>query len=227
MLNTVLQILAYVLLVLSAVIVLANIYICFLHYPVLRMRGFTPEQARGGSGIPLVGSLLALLAGILGSTGEQPGWFIPALWTLAIIDPCGAVWALATLVWGFLASRARTSIGVCDDQITQRWLRAGDEFGIRVIAPARLEVPSHGSIVVPALIQDFGGPKGTVVVGRWARRSCKALQNHGYVLWFVVEQDAHNSPERQGVINMLCKWDWYGQPGEQPAWYAESKSRCE
>jgi hypothetical protein len=50
---------------------------------------------------------------------------------------------------------------VLDDAISQAWLEAAKDLGIRVAAP--FTVHSDEPILYEAHVMDFGGPKGTVV----------------------------------------------------------------
>jgi len=50
---------------------------------------------------------------------------------------------------------------VIDEEISQAWLEAAIDLGIRVTAPFTLQ--SGEPITYEAHVMDFGGPKGTVV----------------------------------------------------------------
>lgn len=49
-----------------------------------------------------------------------------------------------------------------DEAISQVWLQAGADLGIRVTAPFTLHVSDLEAITFEAHVLDFGGPRGTV-----------------------------------------------------------------
>ncbi|HEX6885238.1 MAG TPA: hypothetical protein VF530_17825, partial [Planctomycetota bacterium] len=70
-----------------------NAYLSFLHYPILRARGVSRGDYRHVSGIPLVGSLVVLVALFLGLDGNLR----IAAWTLIALDTGGLHWFVLSL----------------------------------------------------------------------------------------------------------------------------------
>jgi hypothetical protein len=52
-----------------------------------------------------------------------------------------------------------------DEAISQAWLQAGSDLGIRVTAPFAVRVSADDSVIYEAHVKNFGGPKGTVIGG--------------------------------------------------------------
>ena len=50
-----------------------------------------------------------------------------------------------------------------DEAISQAWLEAANDLGIRVTAPFTMHVAKDEPLIYEAHVQDFGGVKGTVV----------------------------------------------------------------
>ena len=71
---------------------------------------------------------------------------------------------------------------VLDDAISQAWLEAAKDLGIRVAAP--FTVHSDEPILYEAHVVDFGGPKGTVVgVLDDKLDDCRALKAFTAQIW--------------------------------------------
>ena len=50
-----------------------------------------------------------------------------------------------------------------DEAISEAWVSAGTDLGIRVEAPFAVRVSAEDQVIYEAHVPDFGGPKGTVV----------------------------------------------------------------
>ena len=51
---------------------------------------------------------------------------------------------------------------VVDDAISQAWLEAAKDLGIRVTAPFTIQIGGDEVVTYEARVPDFGGPKGSV-----------------------------------------------------------------
>jgi len=103
---------------------------------------------------------------------------------------------------------------VIDQEISQAWLQAAKDLGIRVAAP--FTVQSGESITYEAHVMDFGGPKGTVVgVLDDKLDDCRATQ--GFYTSNLAP--SYYRCERQHFIATLNDWGWYGPERLRPVWY--------
>lgn len=68
---------------------------------------------------------------------------------------------------------------IIDEDISHAWLAAAKDLGIRVTAPFTIDVDEDESRIYEAPVQDFGGPKGTVVgVVDDRLRDCRQAQGY-------------------------------------------------
>jgi hypothetical protein len=103
---------------------------------------------------------------------------------------------------------------VFDEAISQAWLEAAKDLGIRVAAP--FTVHSDEPITYEAHVMDFGGPKGTVVgVLDDKLDDCRATQ--GFYRSNLASSYRHY--ERQHFVATLNDWGWYGPEELRPVWY--------
>jgi len=108
-----------------------------------------------------------------------------------------------------------------DVRMSEDWQRAKRELGIRVDAPAEILLGGGTLIRVPALVHDFGAPRGTVVVVRHEelRPYRESLLERGYSYSSYGVPDLNRPFDRENTIDMLCEWGWSGEMGKQPGWY--------
>lgn len=101
-----------------------------------------------------------------------------------------------------------------DKDISQAWLEAAEDLGIRVVAPFTLQ--SDTSVTFEAHVMDFGGPKGTVVgVLDDKLVDCRAAQ--GFYTSNLAP--SFRNYERQHFVDTLNDWGWYGPEKLRPVWY--------
>jgi len=111
-----------------------------------------------------------------------------------------------------LPMKART----LDNALSQAWLDAAKDLGIRVTAPFTLHVSKVEAITYEAHVLDFGGQKGTVVgILDDKLRDCRAVQ--GYYCSNLAP--SYRSYKRQHFIDTLNDWGWFGPPELRPSWY--------
>lgn len=104
---------------------------------------------------------------------------------------------------------------VVDEAISQAWLDAAKDLGIRVAAPFTVQADEE-PVTYEAHVVDFGGPKGTVVgVLEEKLDDCRATQG----FYRSNLSPSCRSYERQHFIFTLNDWGWYGPEGLRPAWY--------
>jgi phosphoglycolate phosphatase-like HAD superfamily hydrolase len=105
---------------------------------------------------------------------------------------------------------------IIDEDTSHAWLAAAKDLGIRVTAPFTIDVDSGEPRIYEALVQDFGGPNGTVVgvVGD-SLHDCR--QAKGFYCSNLAP--SYRNYQRQHFIDTLNDWGWFGPPERRPAWY--------
>ena len=94
---------------------------------------------------------------------------------------------------------------VPDREISDAWLEAAEDLGIRVAAP--FTVKSDQPITYEAHVLDFGGPKGTVVgVLDDKLEDCRATQG----FYRSNLSASYRRYEREHFMATLNDWGWYG-----------------
>jgi len=105
---------------------------------------------------------------------------------------------------------------VVDEAISQAWLQAAADLGIRVTAPFTLHVSDVEAITYEAHVLDFGGQRGTVVgVLEDELSDCRTVL--GYYCSNLAS--SYRSYRRQYFIDTLNDWGWFGTSEFRPPWY--------
>ncbi|HEY2361471.1 MAG TPA: hypothetical protein VGK36_10170 [Candidatus Angelobacter sp.] len=105
-----------------------------------------------------------------------------------------------------------------DRQISQAWLDAAGDLGIRVVAPFTLESAPGEATIYEAHILDFGGPKGAVVGALEDDPPWKDIRKiQGY--YGSNLGPSYRQYNRQLFIDTLNDWKWFGQSHGRPPWY--------
>ena len=95
----------HALLAVGGLLCLTNFYLSFLRVPLLLRRGQPREEIRFVSGLPVLGSLLVLVALLLGLDGIER----IAAWSLLVIDTGGLHWFAFSMALDALHERRRGS----------------------------------------------------------------------------------------------------------------------
>ena len=103
-----------------------------------------------------------------------------------------------------------------DEAISLAWLEAGADLGIRVQAPYAVEVSEHEIVLYEAHVQEFGGPKGTVV-GVLADKLDDCRATRGYYASNL--STSYRQYDRAHFIDTLNDWGWFGPAVLRPSWY--------
>jgi hypothetical protein len=104
---------------------------------------------------------------------------------------------------------------IVDEAISQAWLEAAKDLGIRVTAPFTVQVAADEPNTYEAHVLDFGGTKGTVVGGLDDKlRDCRATQ--GYYCSNLAP--SYRCYKKQHFIDTLNDWGWFGPTELRPAW---------
>jgi hypothetical protein len=113
--------------------------------------------------------------------------------------------------------KAGTAVSRTIDQaISQAWLEAAKDLGIRVTAPFMMHLAHDKLLIYEAHVQDFGGPKGTVV-GMVDDRLGDSRTAGGYYCSNLAP--SYRSYKRQHFIDTLNDWGWFGPMELRPDWY--------
>ena len=109
-------------------------------------------------------------------------------------------------------------------RMVEAWQLAAQDLGIRVTAPVELLNADGKPFQCEAFVEDFGSPKGAVIVSsKTERRIRQSLRSLGDEVW--VSRDAGGSYRRKGYVDMLLDWGWFGEQGAEPGWYSERNYR--
>ena len=106
------------------------------------------------------------------------------------------------------------SARIVDEAISQSWIEAAKDLGIRVVAP--FTVQSDGPTSYEAHIIDFGGPQGTVV-GVLEDKLYDYRATQGFYVSNLAS--SYRCYEREHFIATLNDWGWYGPERLRPDWY--------
>jgi len=105
---------------------------------------------------------------------------------------------------------------IVDEAISQAWLEAAKDLGIRVAAPFTVQIGGDELVTYEAHVLDFGGPKGSVIgVLDDKLGDCRAT--HGYYCSNLAP--SYRRYDRQFFIDALNDWGWFGPTALRPAWY--------
>jgi hypothetical protein len=105
------------------------------------------------------------------------------------------------------------------DALRKAWLQAADDLDFRVVAPYRLD----DRYDFPALVLDFGSPKGMVVLETWDEGRASAAQDAGFG-FSTMDSTSYRSYDRERFVECLEDWGWCGDPDSSPAWYRGNSS---
>jgi hypothetical protein len=105
-----------------------------------------------------------------------------------------------------------------DTKISDAWLVAAGQLGIRVTAPFQFKLDDGQVVEVEAFLPDFGGPNGAVLVGLMDEEESKQANTKGY---FVSALGSDYQQFDDELFRMtLDDWGWYGPADQQPSWHA-------
>jgi len=105
-----------------------------------------------------------------------------------------------------------------DAEVIQAWRHAAVDLGIVVRTPVGVE-----NEVGVALVTQFGGPRGTIIVRHDDPRDAK-LRRLAHEAGYFVSQIAaasYKTYDRDLFVSTLDDWGWFGHPVPPPAWYTE------
>jgi hypothetical protein len=105
---------------------------------------------------------------------------------------------------------------IVDEAISQAWLEAAKDLGIRVTGPFTVQTGGGKVVTYEAYVPDFGGPKGSVTgVLNDKLRDCRATQDY----YCSNLSPSYRRYNRQLFIDTLNDWGWFGPTALRPAWY--------
>jgi hypothetical protein len=108
-------------------------------------------------------------------------------------------------------------------RLAAEWRLIANALGLRLIAPASILLPSGDRVNADALLLDFGGPKGMVLVTDYKiiRPYRDTLPEAGYgfsVLSDPTSTEIEIPPQLDDIIDVLRDWGWAGAPENEPTW---------
>jgi hypothetical protein len=107
-------------------------------------------------------------------------------------------------------------VRIVDEAISQAWLEAAKDLGIRVVAPFKVQGTEPETATYEAHILDFGGPRGTVAgVLDDQLHDCRVT--HGFYCTNL--SASYRQYNRQHFIDTLNDWGWFGPLELRPLWY--------
>jgi hypothetical protein len=101
--------------------------------------------------------------------------------------------------------------------MTEAWLEAGVDLGVRVIAPYTVQ-SGHGEINVLAYLPDFGSRKGTLVFSMRDDEGVQSLSSAGFFC-SQLNPEEYGCYDRDLFIATLTDWQWLSTIGKLPQWY--------
>lgn len=107
-----------------------------------------------------------------------------------------------------------------NSKLIHKWQQARDDLGLRITAPAEIDLGNGDTIRADVLLLDFGAKNGMIVITDFnlVKRHLETLQRLGY--GFSVLNEPRDAYNREGFIDMLSDWGWSGnQPA--PDWVKE------
>jgi len=103
-----------------------------------------------------------------------------------------------------------------------RWTSIANELGLQVIAPALISLPSGIHIKADALLSDFGGQRGMLLLTDdelvWPHRTAIVAAGYGFSILDDPDHGADSEPNFHDIIDVLRDWGWTGDAENQPAW---------
>ncbi|NNN22582.1 MAG: hypothetical protein HKL80_11355 [Acidimicrobiales bacterium] len=101
------------------------------------------------------------------------------------------------------------------------WQQASQDLEIMIHAPFVLKAESKGETIhCIALVEDFGSPNGTVVLGRHTPSKSAQLIAHIQGRFFsLVDEESYSVYSRSLFVATLNDWGWFGARRQPPEWY--------
>jgi len=102
------------------------------------------------------------------------------------------------------------------------WIALGEALGFRVIAPASIEFGSGCTLHVDALLPDFGGRQGMVLVTDldtlYDFLKDAGSADYGFSALSAPGTEDLTREQLDGYIEVLDDWGWGGDPAAEPEW---------
>jgi hypothetical protein len=101
------------------------------------------------------------------------------------------------------------------EDMIDAWRNAEQDLGIKVILEYALGLKNGRKDFI--LINDFGGPKGTIVTSIDDTKDFKELQEMGFYCSALA--DSYSTYDRRLFVDTLNDWRFFGQANKKPTWY--------
>lgn len=101
------------------------------------------------------------------------------------------------------------------------WQKVSADLGVSLVTPVEISLSNGETIMLSALVKDFGAKRGMLVDANFAliQPYAKILVEDGYGY----SSNFGHSPEsydRHKMIEILADWGWSGPSKDRPAWLA-------
>jgi hypothetical protein len=111
-------------------------------------------------------------------------------------------------------------------KLAEKWSHIADALGLRIVAPFTLTLPSGARVEADVLLQEFGAPKGMLLVTEAEKvpKDIDAIFSAGYgcsVLSEPISPAVLSREDLESTVDVLRDWGWAGEPDKTPAWLRE------
>lgn len=100
---------------------------------------------------------------------------------------------------------------------TQFWELVAEDLGIHIETPYAIRLSDGSSLVVDALVKDFGPPLGMLVAADYAVlkpfKGSLVAEGYGYAT-----NIGEGPYERASMVEVLKDWEWSGPQERKPDW---------
>ncbi len=102
--------------------------------------------------------------------------------------------------------------------ITNAWIEASKELGVKIKAPFMLQLERDNFIESILLVEDFGSKLGTLVFVESDWLVNEKIKPSGYGISTLGE--TYQKYNRDSFIEMLNDWGFFGDEIKKPEWYS-------
>lgn len=99
------------------------------------------------------------------------------------------------------------------------WRAAARDLDIRFTSPYRLSAQDQPEIWCCGLLPDFGGTKGTAILGRFSSLAADNLAEERGYYTSALNPLYYEYYEREHVEETLNDWGWFGYDSVAPSWF--------
>jgi hypothetical protein len=97
------------------------------------------------------------------------------------------------------------------------WQQAAADLDIKIQSPFCL-MDGAKKLYFEILVENFGGPNGTIVFSVDDMSEIKTAENYGFY-YSALNLTSYEIYDRQKFIDTLNDWGYFGDPSQKPGWY--------